>query len=721
MADFYPPENNQYPDEDDERDDGNEIVDNIDVPIEDQEIDESEMGENVTENSGTNVDLNNVSDSEVHIEIGNKIFLDLPGQGIRVIDLASSEINKNKSVYVESSRFADLITRVLNERLIIIVGDAHAGKYATAIHISQKLSLENSDLKIRSLRFSDDASLIDFVENEECPNNSVFVAQDGFSVPGLGIAEIQRHSHYLVSLLVNRNDYVIITADTGTLVDNEIPEQYKIELSPFSTPDLQKILKKHLSYYELSDTSKSIVEEKKQQIISALRTAHAVDRLFQIISRRPIITAQEIDDILSKISNTVLDAKVWFQSLGVNQRYYAMLVALCRELDRNQLWLVYEKIVAALRSKKVNIDAPLNFSEEELRSSTYTVLTEIESLEFQDIVYRDQVFLQIREAYLQQFKSILHVFSDLVLSNSSNQNNRSRDMRIAVAVAVGEIAKASWSEAFTDAFNIWANHPETTIKSAVAHAIRQTATAKIRQKDIAYILSRWKISSNINLRWTSAAVCERLYPIMPYEALNILNELSNDKSNFVRRAVAHAVVAIARRDLEESIQIILAWVNTERKRTKRTAGDVFVKLLENSKRLSLALENDSYRTRLMPLVTELIVQGDEHLTTGLSLLQEWIISSNENQELLSSIENSLLNICMDVPVDIRESVIDEIQEKWVQSEDESLYRFSVVLVDLIQKLPQSETPQIPTQYFIFDDDDNEDIEEDEDFEFHNTN
>lgn len=713
MTDLYPPEDRQYPNDGDENHDENEVVDNVDVGLENQQIDESEMGENiVADNGGNSVDINNISDSEIHIEIGDKIFLDLPSQGIRVIDLANSEIDKINSIYVESPRFSDYMTRILNERLIIIIGNAHTGKYATAIQISQKLVVENSDLKIRSLRFSDDASLIDFVENEKCPNNSIFIVQDGFVVPGLGIAEIQRHAYYLVSLLVNRNDYVIITVDTGLLIDNEIPEQFKIELSSFSTTELQKILKKHTTYYELSDASKSIIEEKKQQILSALRTAHAIDRLFQIIGRYPVIAAQDVDDVLSKISNTALDAKLWFQSLGVNQRYYAMLVALCRELDRNQLWLVYEKIVLTLRNKKVNIDTPLNFSEEELRSSTYTVLTEIESLEFQDKVYRDQVLLQIREAYLQHFKHLLPVFSELVLKNSAHQDSQSRDMRISLAIAVGEIAKNSWKESFKGILDEWANHSETTIKSAVAHAIRQTATAKIRHKDIIYVLSRWKTSPNSNLRWTSASICERLYPIMPNEALDTLNELSNDRSNFVRRAVAHAVAAIARRDLEESIQIILAWVSTERKRTKRTAGDIFIKLLENSKRLNLALENDEYRVRLMPLVTELIVQGDEHLITGLSLLQEWISSSHENQDLLSSIENSLLNICMDVPGDIRENVIDEIREKWVQAEDESLYRFSVVLVDLIQKLPQSNSPQIPTQYFIFDDDE----EDGEDFE-----
>ncbi len=718
MNDLYPPEDNEYSNEDD---DANEVVDNDnpEAELENQQVDESETGENIVNGGENSVGLNNVSDSEVHIEIGDKIFLNLPSQGIKVIDLAASEINKIKSVYVESPRFADYAARTLNEHLIIIVGNAHTGKYATALQISQKLAIENDDLKIRSLRFSDDASLIGFLENESCPVNSVFVVQDGFSVPGLGIAEIQRHAHYLVSLLIDHNNYVIITADTGMLIESEIPEQFKIELTSLSTSDLQKVLKKHLAYYDLSDASKSIVEEKKQQIVSALRTAHAIDRLFQIIGRYPVITAQEVDDILSKISNTVLDAKLWFQSLGVNQRYYAMLVALCRELDRNQLWMVYEKIVLALKSKKVNIDHPLNFSEEELRASTYTVLTEIGSLEFQDTVYRDQVFLQIREAYLQQFKYLLPVFSQLVLNNSSNQNNQNRDMRISLAIAVGEIAKTSWAEAFNEVLDVWANHSETTIKSAVAHAIRQTATT--RQKDITYILSRWKSSPNSNLRWTSASICERLYPIMPQEALNVLNELSNDKSNFIRKAVAHAVSAIARRDLEESIQVILAWVSTERKRTKRTAGDIFVKLLENSRRLNLALENDAYRLRLMPLVTELIVQGDEHLKTGLSLLREWIISAHENQELLSSIESSLLDVCTDVPADTRQSIIDEIRDEWIQSEDESLYRFSVVLIDLIQKLPQSETPQIPTQYFIFDDDDNDDSEnEEEDFEFHTT-
>jgi hypothetical protein len=84
---------------------------------------------------------------------------------------------------------------------------------------------------------------------------------------------------------------------------------------------------------------------------------------------------------------------------------------------------------------------------------------------------------------------------------------------------------------------------------------------------------------------------------------------------------------------------------------------------------------------------------------------------------MQSIEDSILGTCTNVSSEIRDSIISEIKNEWVQSEDETLYRFSVVLIDLIQKLPESEEPQIPTQYFVFDDNDEIDDDEDNDFEF----
>lgn len=671
--------------------------------------------ENPSESEGSYIEIDNVSGSEIHI--GNKIYFDMPSQGIKVIDLADTEISKINHVFVETSKWGESLDKLTSKHLLILHGEPHTGKYTTAIKASVELTTNGSDLAIRSLRFSEDASLIDFLIDEKCPSNSIFLIQDGFTVPGLGITEIQRHSTYLISLLLEANNYIIVTTDTNSLSGAELPEQYSVETTPFSSTELNKVLKKHIGYYKIGDSIKSQIESKKQQIVSTLKTAHNIDRFTQIISKLSTVDEKVVEDTLLKISNVNLDASNWFRGLNANQRYYAMLIALCPQLDRNNLWVVYEKVIAALKSKKVSIESPLNFSEEDLRLSNNSVLTELGYVEFEDPVYKEQVLQQIKDGYSQQFKTLLPVFSSLILENSTNQGTENRDFRISIATAIGEIGKASWNSVITQVFNSLIQNPESTVRSSIAHAIRHTAGDPTLKKDIIRALSKWKISLNSKVRWTSAAVCERIYHLMPHEAFKILNDLSNDREGFVRKAVAHAIAAIARRDLEAAIQIILDWIATKRKRTKRTAGTVFIRLLENSKRLKYALKDNDYKARLIPLISELMVQGGEQLRVGLSLLQEWIVTGSGDKILMQSIEDSILGTCTNVSSEIRDSIISEIKNEWVQSEDETLYRFSVVLIDLIQKLPESEEPQIPTQFFVFDDDDDDEIEDDEDNDF----
>lgn len=683
------------------------------APQEDQETAENES-EVTAESGDTSIDLENISGSDITIDIGDKIYFDMPSQGIKVIDLADADIFKIKNVYIETSKWVECYDKLTNRHLLIINGDSHTGKYATAIRASLELVDKSSGISIRSLRFSEDASLIDFLIDEKCPSNSIFLVQDAFLVPGLGITEIQRYSTYLTTLLLESNNYVIITTDKSMLMDAELPEQLSVETSSFSTGDLNKILKKHLSFYKINETTKDLIEAKKQHVIPTLKTAHNIDRFIQIVAKLPVFNEQVLDETLARVSNVNLDASLWFRGLNANQRYYAMLIALCPQLDRNNLWVVYDKVVTALRSKKVSIDSPLNFSEEDLRLATNSVLTEMGYLEFEDHVYEEQVFQQIKDGYSQQFKSLLPIFSSLILETNSDRSTENRDFRIALATAIGEIAKASWATVVVQVFKNLTQHPDSAVRSSVAHSIRRTAGDPARKSDIVRILSKWKASPSNKVRWTSAAVSERIYHLIPQEAFEILDDLSNDRDSYVRKAVAHAIAAIARRDLEAAIQIILEWISTKRKRTKRTAGSVFIRLLENSKRLKYALEDSDYKARLIPLISELMVQGGGQLKVGLSLLQGWIVVGSDNQTLLQSIEDSVLATCSNVSSEIRDSIVLEIKNEWVQSEDESLYRFSVVLIDLIQKLPESEEPQIPTQYFIFDD---EEVDNDVDFEY----
>lgn len=660
----------------------------------------------------TSIRLTDFERNIVHIAGRDMYVYNFKEQGIKLSPLTYDDAEKISHVFVKPNDYLEAVKVLQETRFLILSGRPHSGKFAMAISLAVEISRDQFDVSldiydledvidtpVQIFRFTEIASLVDFLEDPNCPNKRIFIIRDPFVNSHLSLSELEMYNSYIQNLLKKVNCFVILTTDGEHLKKSEISDEQHIELEVFDDLALSDVLNNHLTYHLIDIDSKELTKPLREKIVSTLSNAYSIDRFVRNLSRENILSKDTLESVLTKTTNVGLDAKNWFNELDPNERYYALLIGLCPELEKEKLWDLYEKVIIALQAKKVKLAHALNYPEGDLMYKSHSRLSDINSLEFDNLVYREFVLEQVKIVYAPQFKYLSSVFADLVIANKDE-----RDVRIALASALGEIGKASWKN-YENIIQKWAQNPDVAIRSAVAHSLRQLASSNVHRKETFSLLKRWSNSSSYRVRWTVAASCERLFTLTSEEVLPLLQKLSCDDSNDVKSAVAHALVSIAKQDLNLILDLIVSWVTSKNQNQRHTSIKTFWRLINQSKRLSLALRDDLLKTKLLPLIEESCVAGNVQLYNTLGLIKSWILS--ENIELQRDLELSLLAAYERANDAARSGMYNYINNEWRIPEEDELYRFSVVLLDRMEE-PLIDEDEEDGE----DDDDEEDNDED---------
>lgn len=638
----------------------------------------------------TSIRLTDFERNIVHIAGRDMYVYNFKEQGIKLSPLTYDDAEKISHVFVKPNDYLEAVKILQETRFLILSGRPHSGKFAMAISLAVEISRDQFDVSldiydledvidtpVQIFRFTEIASLVDFLEDSNCPNKRIFIIRDPFVNSHLSLSELEMYNSYIQNLLKKVNCFVILTTDGEHLKKSEISDEQHIELEAFDDLALSDVLNNHLTYHSIDIDSKELTKPLREKIVSTLSNAYSIDRFVRNLSRENILSKDILESVLTKTTNVGLDAKNWFNELDPNERYYALLIGLCPELEKEKLWDLYEKVIIALQAKKVKLAHALNYPEGDLMYKSHSRLSDVNSLEFDNLVYREFVLEQVKIVYAPQFKYLSSVFADLVIANKDE-----RDVRIALAAALGEIGKASWKN-YENIIQKWAQNPDVAIRSAVAHSLRQLASSTERRKEISSLLKKWSNSGNYRVRWTVAAICERLYAFTSEQILPLLQKLAGDDSNDVKNAVAHALVSIAKQDLDLILELVLQWATGENQNQKRTAVKTFWRLINESRRISLALGNDQLKAKLLPLIEESCIAGNMQLYNSLSLVKGWVLS--ENIELQRELETSLLSAYERATEDVKSGMYGFIKKEWHTSDEDELYRFAVVLLDRMQK------------------------------------
>jgi 3-methyladenine DNA glycosylase AlkC len=629
----------------------------------------------------TSVNINDIVESRIEVVIGDKIINYFTRLGIKASRVYSSEITKIRQVYHPPSFYSQTLDNLKHHEWVVLVGPPHFGKKATALSLALDLRDNDNELEIMPLRFSESASLIDFLTEDECPNHTIFIINDAFAVPGLSYREIERYPDQISYALIEKRNYAILSTDYDPVFENLIPVTNIIKIdTDIDITLLQNALEKHITYYQIIPEVQKLIKKLSKESIKSLSSFPNIDRFaYKVSLLNNVQDIHTLDLLIKDTTNVNEETKKWFDSLDPNQIYFAMLISLCPDLEKDKLWDLYTRIIKTLHKEGVKLASPLNYSQENLQTATKTFETEIGSLNFAnpyDAIYTQK---QVAHSYRQQFLYILPIFSSFVLTHKG-KSQESRDARISIATAIGEFGKSSYKQVFR-VLTQWAEHEDSTIRSSAAHSLRATAQSDRIHYYIKVLISEWINSPNQRLRWTAAATLERLYyyPKLEEYVIQELKKLAADSSEFVRRAVRHALNNFSKSDFEEVFSILNDWVDSDNANRKRTAALAFVEIVNQGRR-GRGREYISDPEKLltsMNIFGELILDRNS-LDYVFQALQPWIELSEPS--ISANFKVLLLEKYSVASNELKELIIERLNY-WRKLDKDNLHYYAVILLD----------------------------------------
>ncbi len=659
-----------------------ELDDDISELIDNHQLEEDEITEEEEEEllSQTDIKVRSVK-STVSIAGRDLINISFPNQGIKISPPHPNQINKISEVFVQDENYPKALQRLIENRILILFGDPKSGKRTTAIKLALDLP-EIEDFWI--LRFSESASLADFLEDPDCPSSGVFLVNDGFLVPGLILSEMERNISQIGQMLEEKNSYAIITSDTDYVNDLGIDPLYTFNHRMPNQLEILESIQNHLVYYKIAPKVKGLIT-KTPEIQENLKNYFDVNRFVQKLKETQPDSKAELLEILVLVKDSIAESKNWFDKLKINYKYFAMFVGLFQDLPVERLWDIYCNAITLLQKNQVEILAPLNYSLQEYQEGTNTYITEVGSLVFENQIFLDYVIEQIKSSYIFSFEKFLRTFSDLLISNYESKPSSNIDLRISIASGIGEIGKVQWIWRNVESIlSGWATDRKATIRASVAYALRTIGSDQDQDQDqkVQNLLEEWSKSPNSRKRWTVAAVVERLYFIQSFKdfSIELLYFLAKDSKPFVRSAVAHALAAISKRDFIDIMAMLIDdWLLGESLNRKKTSVDAYFRIIEGSKNGKVFVSNYENIISSFIIFEESIRLGNQFARKALNKIKEWVIQGNH--EIIEISKRAISFAFREGDETVKDLIKATVENDWRISENRNLYELAVLLQD----------------------------------------
>ena len=421
------------------------------------------------------------------------------------------DIEKANNVYVKVSSYEKLKQTLVENHVLIIWGQAHYGKWTTALKLlsSSSLSLNNIFEIKPDVTFDEIFSL-----NIESQQGYIIDTLAGEIAESIDIFLMKR----LSSRFKNHNSYLIITVDyRNDIAKNKLEDfLFPWDVLPFS-PD---ILKKHLYWY-LKDKKQfdQIMEtiSKDHEIIKILKSSilpRELDKfselmikvadneleLTEAISRFKAHAIKQVEEWFE--NNHELDKRTFIISLSaLNGASYQDVIMADEHLNNlinpnvDETEKDSSRIFGYSRKQKINnVRAHLyqGFQTSEFGKSP------VELIEFDNISHQPAVLHHVWIEYDPLRKILVNWLREIVFSNY--------DVRMRVAAAVGELLKYDFNYLKSEILLQWANHEDIRPRVAAAFALGIPVWEGEFAPQVLGLLHHWSnIRNNWKLQWTAAA------------------------------------------------------------------------------------------------------------------------------------------------------------------------------------------------------------------------
>jgi hypothetical protein len=421
------------------------------------------------------------------------------------------DLQKVNSVYVKPPLYASAREILSQGHMLILWGQAHWGKWTTALQLLTDLNTQRileikPDIEFEALYSIETETKRGYIIDTLAPESAE-------AINTYGLNRISRN-------FKSKNSYLIITIDNRvqlpkTTLGNSLVVWDRL-------PDYMRVLEKHLSWYLIDKEQINRVlelsrsQDVKQLLDNKIISPGELDRLAELLIK-VVRSELDLDDALARFEARALQKiESWFEThTELEKRTFMISLAILNgasyqsviKADENLQSLITSKlsegenasnndlfgVTRSQRVKEILAHFEQGFEETEFGRSP------VELLFFDNPTFQPAILQHIWREYDRLRKFLVDWLKDLIFN--ANYNVRAR-----VAAAVGELSKYNFGYIKEEILFPWANHQNVHARAAAAFALGIPVWEGEFAPQVLGLLHHWStLRNNWRLSWTAAA------------------------------------------------------------------------------------------------------------------------------------------------------------------------------------------------------------------------
>ena len=498
-----------------------------------------------------------------------------------------AELERFQSSFVPPDE--DLVTQaqqtLSDHRLLIIKGPMGIGKRSLALYLASTIVPDQASKIIRTRRFTLVSELMRVTD-------SVILMPDFFGLFRFERTEVEDEIPTIDRLC--SNNFVILTTSDAVLEeamaetrleDWDLLRECQVTLDEGAYGEaiwqeiwnvyLQQALERgRISSSHQDWVSDALADRAKASLVwpAKLKVPLTIKRF--VDGRLPQATTKA--NAIRAVKETVsLEAELrdWFFGLGRSEQSFALMLGIFNGFERSRFWQLYMEAIHTLRSLDPNLTAePLTI----LVERTQPYVSANGTVQLSHPSYQQAILTVIAQSYREYFLELLPVFERITIPSEDTLHglDESYDLRVAVAVALGEVGKERLDD-IIPLLEEWAVHTDARVRGAVGIALSQVVQNRTRVRPTLKLLHDWARDFSVGYfkRWAAAAALWRIGQIDLDLVLPELKRLADDSHERVRAAVAYGAIRLGRKNAEEMAPIVQSLGGDEDQYVRLQAAD----------------------------------------------------------------------------------------------------------------------------------------------------
>ncbi len=616
-------------------------------------------------------------------------------------------IRKVKVVYLETPNCLQA-QRVLSDKSVLIIqGQAHTGKWTTALYLLSKIHAEsiyeinpNLDLeKLNTLEFTGSSGyIIDTYNLENAEKLNPFVL------------------HKLGANVKKNQSHLILTIDSKAKLPADVLSEYSVVWS--DVPDAPIVLDKHFKWYlngkhQLGAVRKIVKDPRVTELLGTRLLPGEVDRLAELLSES-IRENQSVEEALERFTAFAREkVKDWFRSI-TNLEDRAMMLTLAvlsgasyqSVLEADARFQALVSPGAETTQSSITHSAFDTISSEKLKTvyahvhisqqNTEFGRTSSETVLLDNPAFQPAVLEYVWKEFVRLRKPLLKWLEELGFDPSF-------DVRARAAAAVGQISKFDFSLVREEVLLSWANSEDSRARIASALALGVPSWTGETAPQVLALLHHWStLSNNWRLNWTAAIAYGGLVGLrFPETALSDLRTLSKNEDAQLFEALSQSVVNLFQAGQLASdfylkvLDSLIVWTSDRRARTETIVGlllflEIAEKAMAESDREKKAFpkilllgEDEIFLEKVTELFRRALNNKLVRKPT-LEVLYKWFQNVEEENHFYPQVEQIILEL-MNKGTDHEKDRLEFILRNWAHSDKRKLESISRVLSVLESK------------------------------------